>query len=199
MCRSENRLIYPITGSRKRSNLFWAFIILLGSLGLLSVAVLSYLGMDFFFLSKEISDLPFIPDYIDFPFIPQGATMGFYGLGGLLISFYLWWIILWNVGSGYDMFDKKETKVRFFRRGFPGKNRHIILEIPMEEVLSIRLKIIKEESFLNGILLNAIVYMETIEDGFIPLTRIEDDLLPIQIAEKAAEVSKFLDVPILYL
>nr|YP_010162145.1 photosystem I assembly protein Ycf4 [Dendrolobium lanceolatum]QRI59854.1 photosystem I assembly protein Ycf4 [Dendrolobium lanceolatum] len=180
MWRSEDLLVYPIKGSRKLSNYFWAFIILLGSLGLLLVAVFSYLGMDLFFLSKEISD---------FPFIPQGATMGFYGFGGLCISFYLWCIILWNVGSGYDMFNKKEKKVRFFRRGFPGENRHIILEVSMENVVSIR---IIKESFLNRTY--DIVCIETIEYGFIPLTRIEDDLIPSEIAHKAAEVAKFLDV-----
>nr|YP_010964468.1 hypothetical protein UYC16_pgp052 [Ototropis elegans]WNM89122.1 hypothetical protein [Ototropis elegans] len=195
--RLEDLLVYSITGSRKLSNYFWAFIILLGSLGLLSVAVFSYLGMDFFFLSEEIRDFPFIPDYIYFPFIPQGATMCFYGIGGLFISFYLWCIILWDVGGGYDMFDKKEKKVCFFRWGFPGKNRRIILEIPMEEIQSIRIGFIKE-SFFNRTLTYDIVYMETIEHGFIPLTRIEDDLIPLQIADKASEVSRFLEVPFLY-
>nr|YP_010162726.1 photosystem I assembly protein Ycf4 [Hanslia ormocarpoides]QRI60435.1 photosystem I assembly protein Ycf4 [Hanslia ormocarpoides] len=188
MYRSEDLLVYPIKGSRKPSNYFWAFIILLGSLGLLLVAVFSYPGMDFFFLSKEI---------LDFPFLPQGATMGFYGLGGLLISFYLWCIILWNVGGGYDMFNKKEKKVRFFRWGFPGKNRHISLEIPTEDVLSIQIRVIKESLF-NRTLIYYIVYMETLEHGLIPLTRIEDDLIPPQIADKAAEVARFLDVPIFY-
>nr|ACJ38651.1 Ycf4 [Hylodesmum pauciflorum] len=195
--RLEDLLVYPITGSRKQSNYFWAFIILLGSLGLFSVAVFSYLGMDFFFLSEKIQDFPFIPDYIYFPFIPQGATMCFYGIGGLFISFYLWCIILWDVGGGYDIFDKKEKKVCFFRWGFPGKNRCIILEIPMEEIQSIRIGVSKV-SFFNRTFTYDIVFMETIEYGFIPLTRIEDDLIPPQIADKAAEVSRFLEVPFLY-
>jgi len=82
--RSKEVLIYSITESRKITNIFSAFIIFLGSLGLLLVAISSYLGMDLFFFSEEISN---------FPFIPQGATRAFYGIGGLFISFYLWWII----------------------------------------------------------------------------------------------------------
>nr|YP_010415611.1 photosystem I assembly protein Ycf4 [Campylotropis capillipes]YP_010415694.1 photosystem I assembly protein Ycf4 [Campylotropis delavayi]YP_010415777.1 photosystem I assembly protein Ycf4 [Campylotropis grandifolia]YP_010415943.1 photosystem I assembly protein Ycf4 [Campylotropis howellii]YP_010416109.1 photosystem I assembly protein Ycf4 [Campylotropis latifolia]YP_010416275.1 photosystem I assembly protein Ycf4 [Campylotropis pinetorum]YP_010416441.1 photosystem I assembly protein Ycf4 [ len=197
--RLEHILVYLITGSRKLSNYFWAFIILLGSLGLLSVAVFSYLGMDFFFLSEEISDFPLILDFLYFPFIPQGATMCFYGIAGLFISLYLWCIILWDVGGGYDIFDKKEKKVCFFRWGFPGKNRRIILEIPLEEIQSIRiLPTVQKGGILNRTLTYDIIYMETIEQGFIPLTRIEDDLIPPQIAHKASEVSRLLGVPLLY-
>nr|YP_009868811.1 photosystem I assembly protein Ycf4 [Spatholobus pulcher]QKI32336.1 photosystem I assembly protein Ycf4 [Spatholobus pulcher] len=189
--RLEHLRVYPITESRKISNFFWAFIIFLGSLGLLLVAISSYLGMDFFFLSEEISD---------FPFIPQGATMSFYGIEGLFISFYLWCTILWDVGSGYDIFDKKERKVCFFRWGFPGKNRRIILEVPMKEIQSIRIiRGVKEgDIFTRTLTYESIVYMETIEQGFIPLTRIEDNLTPPEIAHKAGELAIFLGVPLLY-
>nr|ACJ38654.1 Ycf4 [Hardenbergia violacea] len=198
--RLEHLRVYPITESRKISNFFWAFIIFLGSLGLLLVAISSYLGMDFFFLSEEISDFTFIPDYIYFPFIPQGATMSFYGIGGLFISFYLWCTILWDVGSGYDIFDKKERKVCFFRWGFPGKNRRIILEVPMKEIQSIRIITgVKEGGiFTRTLTYESIVYMENIEQGFIPLTRIEDNLTPPEIAHKAGELAIFLGVPLLY-
>nr|YP_009860990.1 photosystem I assembly protein Ycf4 [Spatholobus suberectus]QKI32254.1 photosystem I assembly protein Ycf4 [Spatholobus suberectus] len=189
--RLEHLRVYPITESRKISNFFWAFIIFLGSLGLLLVAISSYLGVDFFFLSEEISD---------FPFIPQGATMSFYGIEGLFISFYLWCTILWDVGSGYDIFDKKERKVCFFRWGFPGKNRRIILEVPMKEIQSIRIITgVKEEGiFTRTLTYESIVYMKTIEQGFIPLTRIEDNLTPPEIAHKAGELAIFLGVPLLY-
>uniref|UniRef100_A0A0E0LJL6 Cytochrome f n=1 Tax=Oryza punctata TaxID=4537 RepID=A0A0E0LJL6_ORYPU len=39
--------------------------------------------------------------------------MSFYGIAGLFISAYLWCTILWNVGSGYDRFDRKEGVVSF--------------------------------------------------------------------------------------
>jgi len=193
--RLKELLVFYIAGpSRNLSYYFWAFIVLLGSLGLLSVAVFSYLGMDLLFLSEEIHDFPFIPDYIYFPFIPQGATMGLYGIGGLFFSFYLWSIIFVDVGGGYDMFDKKEKKVSFVRWGFPND---ITLEIPMEEILSVRIATQKKTNFFNRTLRYEILYLETKKDGIIPLTRLEDDLFPIDIAYKAFEISRFLDVPVL--
>nr|ACJ38644.1 Ycf4 [Cajanus cajan] len=191
LLRLDHLLVYSITESRKISNFFWAFIIFLGSLGLLLVAISSYIGMDFFIFFEEI---------IDFPFIPQGATMSFYGMAGLFISFYLWCIIFWDVGGGYDIFDKKKRKVCFFRWGFPGKNRRIILEVPMKEIQSIRIitGVIEGGIFTRTLTYESLVYMETIEQGFIPLTRIEDNLTPLEIADKAAELSMFLGVPLLY-
>nr|ACJ38633.1 Ycf4 [Pseudovigna argentea] len=200
--RSKDVLVYSMTEARKISNFFLAFIIYLGSFGLLLVAIFSSLGIDFFPFSEEMSDFPFIPDYIYFPipFIPQGATMGFYGIGGLCISVSWWWIILWDVGGGYDIFNKKEKKVRFVRWGFPGKNRCIILEIPMNEIHSIRIITgVKEGGiFTRTLSYESIIYMETIEHGFIPLTRIEDNLTSLQIADKAGELSIFLGVPLFY-
>lgn len=189
--RSQEVLIYSITESQKISNILSAFIIFLGSLGLLLVAISSYLGMDLFLFSEEISN---------FPFIPQGATMAFYGIGGLFISFYLGWIILWDIGGGFDIFDKKKKEVCFLRRGFPGKNRRIILKIPMNEIQSIRIITgVQERGILTRTLTyESIVYMETIEQGFIPLTRIEDNLTPPEIANRAGELAFFLGVPLLY-
>ncbi|KAK7322260.1 hypothetical protein VNO80_34801 [Phaseolus coccineus] len=189
--RSKEVLIYSITESRKISNIFSALIIFLGSLGLLLVAISSYLGMDLFLFSEEMSNLPFIP---------QGATMAFYGIGGLFISFYLWWILLWNIGGGFDIFDKKKKEVCFLRWGFPGKNRRIIIKIPMTEIQSIRIITGVQERgiFTRTLTYESIVYMETIEQGFLPLTRIEDNLTPPEIANKAGELAFFLGVPLLY-
>ncbi|KAL4190818.1 hypothetical protein AMTRI_Chr07g77640 [Amborella trichopoda] len=84
-----------ITGSRKTSNLYWPYILFLGSLGFLLVGTSSYLRI----------------------------VMYFYGIAGLFISSYLWCTILWNVGSSYDRFDRKDGIVCIFRWGFPGRNR----------------------------------------------------------------------------
>nr|ACJ38642.1 Ycf4 [Psophocarpus tetragonolobus] len=193
---NEDQLMYEITGSRKPSNLFWATIIFLGSFGLFLVGISSYLGMNVFFLSEEFSDFPFISDYIYLPFIPQGVTMAFYGSGGLCISCYFWGILLWDVGGGYDLFDKNEKKVSLHRWGFPGKNRRICFYVPMDEILSIRIiTTVKEEGiFTRTLNYESIVYMETIEQGLIPLTHSEDVIS----LEKATELSSFLDVPLLY-
>nr|ACJ38656.1 Ycf4 [Galactia striata] len=189
--RLEDLRVDKIIEARKSSNFFWAFLVLFGSLGLLLAAICSYLGMDYLVLYENL---------YDFPFIPQGATMAFYGIVGLFISFYLWCLIFWDVGSGYDIYDKKEKVVSFLRWGFPGKDRCSILQVPMKEIKSIRIiTVVKEEGiFTRTFNYYSIVYMETIEQGFIPLNRIEDDWTTLAIAQKAGELGLFLDVPLLY-
>nr|ACJ38632.1 Ycf4 [Neonotonia wightii] len=199
--RSKDMLVYSMTETRRETNIFWAFIIFLGSLGLFLVGISSYLVNDLVIFSEEIrSDFPFLPDLIYFPFNPQGATMAFYGIAGLCISFYLWVLILWDVGGGYDIFNKKDKNIRFIRRGFPGKNRSIILDIPMNETISVRIiTAVKERGiFTRTLTYESIIYLETINHGFIPLTRLEDNLTGLEITNKAGEISLFLNRRLYY-
>lgn len=53
--------------------------------------------------------------------------MCFYGFLGLLFSIYLWFIIFWSVGGGFNEFNKKEGNIKIFRWGYFGKNRCIFL------------------------------------------------------------------------
>nr|YP_009556020.1 photosystem I assembly protein Ycf4 [Sarcobatus vermiculatus]QBC69892.1 photosystem I assembly protein Ycf4 [Sarcobatus vermiculatus]QBE88250.1 photosystem I assembly protein Ycf4 [Sarcobatus vermiculatus] len=178
--RSERMCIEFITGSRKLSNFCWAFILFLGSLGFLLVGISSYLGRNFIslFPSQQII------------FFPQGIVMSFYGIAGLFISSYLWCAILWNVGSGYDRFDRKEGIVCIFRWGFPGKNRRIFLRFFIKDIQSIRIEL-KE-----GISTRRVLYLEIRGQGAIPLTRTDENLTPREIEQKAAELAYFLRVPI---
>nr|YP_010276406.1 photosystem I assembly factor II [Cryptocoryne elliptica]UHY39528.1 photosystem I assembly factor II [Cryptocoryne elliptica] len=178
--RSEHIWIELITGSRKTSNFFWACILFLGSLGFLVVGISSYLGRDL------ISVFP----YQKISFFPQGIVMSFYGIASLFISSYLWCTILWNVGSGYDRFDRKEEIVCIFRWGFPGKNRRIFLRFLMSDIQSIRMEV-KE-----GLYTRRVFYMEVRGRGTIPLTRTDENLTPREIEQKAAELAYFLRVPI---
>nr|UEV65707.1 hypothetical protein [Eruca vesicaria subsp. sativa]UEV65792.1 hypothetical protein [Eruca vesicaria subsp. sativa] len=178
--RSESLWIEFITGSRKTSNFCWAFILFLGSLGFLLVGTSSYLGRNFISLvaSQEIL------------FFPQGIVMSFYGMAGLFISCYLWCTILWNVGSGYDLFDRKEGIVRIFRWGFPGKSRRIFLRFLMKDIQSIRIEV-KE-----GVSARRVLYMEIRGQGAIPLIRTDENFTTREIEKKAAELAYFLRVPI---
>nr|YP_009859809.1 Ycf4 [Silene kiusiana]AWX05937.1 Ycf4 [Silene kiusiana] len=179
-CRSERIWIELITGSRKISNLGWAIILFLGSLGFLLVGISSYLGRNFISL--------FPPQQI--LFFPQGIVMSFYGIAGLFISSYLWCTISLNVGSGYDFFDKKEGIVCIFRWGFPGKNRRICLRFLIKDIQSIRIE------FKEGIYTRRVLYLEIRGQGAIPLTRTDENLTPREIEQKAAELAYFLRVPI---
>lgn len=178
--RSESIWIEFITGSRKTSNFCWAFILFLGSLGFLLVGTSSYLGRNLisFFPSQQII------------FFPQGIVMSFYGIAGLFISCYLWCTIFWNVGSGYDLFDRKEGIVRIFRWGFPGKRRRIFLRFLMKNIQSIRIEV-KE-----GVYARRVLYMEIRGQGAIPLIRTDENLTTREIEQKAAELAYFLRVPI---
>nr|YP_010628320.1 photosystem I assembly protein Ycf4 [Begonia convolvulacea]WBN95296.1 photosystem I assembly protein Ycf4 [Begonia convolvulacea] len=178
--RSEHIWIDFLRGSRKTSNFCWAFILFLGSLGFLLVGTSSYLGRDLIslFPSQQII------------FFPQGIVMSFYGIAGLFISSYLWCTISWNVGSGYDRFDRKEGLASIFRWGFPGKNRRIFLRFLLKDIQSIRIEV-KE-----GIYAHRVLYIEIRGQGAIPLTRNEKNLTPQEIEQKAAELAYFLRVPI---
>ena len=61
--------------------------------------------------------------------------MGFYGIAALLLCVYLCLIVFWDVGGGYNEFDKEASEVRIFRHGFPGENRQIDLHYPLKDVL----------------------------------------------------------------
>ena len=95
---SECLWVEPIIGSRRISNFCWAFILLLGAFGFFSVGISSYFGKDL---------IPFLSSQ-QIIFVPQGVVMCFYGIAGLFLSCYLWCTILWNVGGGYNKFDKKK-------------------------------------------------------------------------------------------
>nr|YP_010033573.1 photosystem I assembly protein Ycf4 [Christia vespertilionis]QOW40610.1 photosystem I assembly protein Ycf4 [Christia vespertilionis] len=192
----ELRVFYIAGPSRNLSYYFWAFFGLFGSLGCLSLSFFSYVDKDFIVFSEELYDFPFIPESLYLPFFPQGLVLGFYGIAGVFLSLYLWCIIFWDVGGGYDMFDKKEKKIEFVRWGFPND---ITLEIPMEEILYLRIATHTKTDFFNRTFKYEILYLETENNGLIPLTRLEDDLLPIDIAFIAYELSWFLRVPVLSL
>nr|ATL60989.1 photosystem I assembly protein Ycf4 [Pentas lanceolata] len=170
--RSEHIWIELITGSRKISNFCWAFILFLSSLGFLLVGTSSYLGRNWI------------------SFFPQGIVMSFYGISGFFISSYLWCTISWNVGSGYDRFDRREGIVCIFRWGFPGKNRRIFLRFLIKDIQSIRIEV-KE-----GIYARRVLYMDIRGQGAIPLTLTDDNLIPREIEQKAAELAYFLRVPL---
>nr|QXI84217.1 photosystem I assembly protein Ycf4 [Gentiana cuneibarba] len=178
--RSEHIWIELIAGSRKVNNFCWAFILFLGSLGFLLVGTSSYLGLNW---------ISFFPSH-PIIFFSQGIVMSFYGLAGLFISSYLWCTIFWNVGSGYDRFDRKEGVMCIFRWGFPGKNRRILRRFFLKDIQSIRIEV-KESIYVRRVL-----YIDIRGRGAIPLTRIDDNLTPKEIEQKATELAYFLRVPI---
>ena len=100
-----------IVGSKRLSNYFWAFVLFLGGTGFLLAGFSSYFKINF---------LPFA-NPTELVFIPQGIVMTFYGVVAISLSLYIALTILWDVGGGYNEFNKIDELIRIARNGFPWK------------------------------------------------------------------------------
>jgi hypothetical protein len=178
--KSENLWIDKVIGSRRISNFIWASVVFLGSVGFILVGFSSYIGKDI---------IPFLPSQ-SIAFAPQGLVMLFYGIGGLFLSIYLWCVIFWGIGSGYNEFDRQEGVISIFRWGFPGKNRRIRIRCLVEDVQAIRLEI--NENLGSRRVIS--IRLKGQQD--IPLTQVGESLTLSQMEEKAAQLARFLRVPI---
>ena len=171
---------YRVIGSRRASNYIWAFLLFIGSSSFLITGILSYLNfpLSFFLRTQNIV------------FFPQGLVMCFYGTLGLIFSIYLWLTILWNIGGGYNEFNKKINKIHIFRWGFPGKNRRISLIYSMDEIESIKIQL------QQGFNTKQTIYLKIQGKQEIPLTRIGQPLTLESIEKQAAELARFLQISI---
>lgn len=167
-----------ILGSRRFSNYWWATIIFLGGLSFTLVGLSSY---------GKPKILPFDIS-AKIVFIPQGAVMTFYGTLAICLSLFLWFTILWNVGSGYNEFNNKKGIITIFRLGFPGKNRFLKLTYRIQDIQAIAINI-KE-----GLSPKREIYLKTKDNRRIPLTSVGQPLLLSDIENQATELAKFLGV-----
>lgn len=173
---------YIILGERRTSNYLWSLIILLGSCGFLLTGLSSYNGFNF--IPLEFLQLTKLS------FFPQGLLMSFYGSLGFLLSFYWWFNIFWNVGGGFNEFNKKEGKIRIFRWGYPGKNRRIDLSYSLKDVEAIKVEL------KQGLDSQRTIYLK-LKGSIpreIPLTGIGEPLTLKEIEKQASELANFLQV-----
>jgi len=120
-----------IVGSRRLSNYFWLFFLFFGGLSFLLAGLSSYFKIN----------LISFTDTTELVFIPQGLVMMFYGTLSLGLSIYTTITVLLDIGSGYNEYNKIENLVKIVRKGFPGKNREILLTYPLSNVRAIGIKI----------------------------------------------------------
>lgn len=170
-----------ILGARRPSNYFWAGVTAIGGVGFFLAGISSYLHTNLL----PFSDLP-----AQLVFIPQGIAMGFYGTVAILLCTYLCLIISWNVGSGYNEFDKEDSEARIFRYGFPGKNRTIDIRYPLKDLLAVRAEI-KE-----GLNPKRALYLRVKGKGDIPMTRVGQPISLAELENQGAELARFLQVPL---
>lgn len=167
---------YRITGSRRFSNYWWAFFVLFGGISFFIVGITSYIGIDSIFNARDIS------------FIPQGAIMTFYGMTGILISLFLWYTIIFDVGSGYNEFDNDNGTITIFRLGFPGKNRNLELKYRLEDVKSIRI------SIQDGLSPKREIYLKMKDQRQIPLTKVSGPISINEVETQAKDIATFLNL-----
>nr|ALO20876.1 hypothetical chloroplast RF4 [Chlamydomonas nivalis] len=160
---------YFIVGERRLSNYWWASVIFLGGFGFLLTGISSYLNYNILanafklfnvtMLMQALSDgeaikanltsnLTPLNENSVIAFFPQGLLMCFYGSLGVLLSIYWWLLIFWDVGGGFNEFNKKEGFMRIFRWGYPGKNRRIDISYPLQDIEAIRVEFKQAQGLL---------------------------------------------------
>ncbi|MBF2063357.1 MAG: photosystem I assembly protein Ycf4 [Calothrix sp. C42_A2020_038] len=169
-----------VLGSRRFSNYWWASVVTLGATGFLLAGLSSYF---------KINLLP-VTDATQLVFIPQGIVMGLYGIAGLVLSLYLWLVILWDVGGGYNDFNQETNKIKIFRWGFPGKNRKIEIDCLTQDVQSVRIEI------KDGINPRRALYLRVKGRRDIPLTRVGQPIPLKDLEIQGAQLARFLNVPL---
>jgi hypothetical protein len=169
---------YMIIGERRISNYWWAIVISLGSFGFLFTGITSYIA------SSTGGDTILNTQIV--PFFPQGLLMSFYGSLGVLLSLYWWFLIFWNVGGGFNEFNKKDGFIRIFRWGYPGKNRKIDLSYALKDVEAIKVEL------KQGLDPQRTIYLRLKGNREIPLTGIGQPLTLKDIEKQASELANFL-------
>lgn len=171
---------YNVPGARRLSNYAWGSLMFLGGTAFLLTGISSY---------YKFSTIPLL-NSPNIQFFPQGLVMCFYGFLGLSLGIYIWFVILLNLGEGFNEFNLKTGQVRIFRWGFPGKNRRIDLQYPIQDIQSIRIEI------QEGLNPKRIIYLRLKGNREIPLTRAGDPVSIQEIESQAAELAKFLQISV---
>lgn len=118
---------YVVVGSRRGSNFVYACLSFLASLGFFALPI-GCMGLGFTFMQSDVCQNAVWP---------QGLVLIFYGFIALGFCAYLTFIIILNIGSGWNIFDAQNQYVRIFRWGFPGKNRRIDLTYGFDSIVAI--------------------------------------------------------------
>ena len=167
-----------IVGSRRFSNYFYSFFLCIGGIGFLLAGISSYF---------KINLLPFA-NPTELVFIPQGLVMMFYGTLSFGVSMYILTTVLLDIGGGYNEYNRVENLVKIVRKGFPGKNREVLLTYPLSNIRAIGIKI------TEGLNPTRSIYLCLKDERKIPLTPVQEPTSISTLEEQAASLAKFLDL-----
>jgi len=174
----EGTIITYLDGSRGLNNLFWALTVSLGGLGFFLTGLSSFFQVNLLFFS----------DSSGISFIPQGIALLFYGTVGSLLGAFLCLTIWWDVGSGYNEYNRDSQLVKLYRKGFPGANRELNFSFSFKDIKSIKLRI-KEGLNPKRQLLLCLT-----DNREIPLTGVERPIALNKIEDEAITIAKYLNV-----
>jgi hypothetical protein len=169
-----------VLGSRRLSNYWLAIASSMGGIGFLLAGLSSYLKVNLLLVS----------DPRGLQFVPQGVALLFYGVAGSLVSLYVWLTILWDIGGGYNEFNKETGKFKIFRWAYPGKNRRIELELPLEDIQAVKAEI------REGLNPKRAIYLRVKQRRDIPLTRVGQPIGLSELENQGADLARFLEVPL---
>ena len=175
---SDTTIKSYFTGSRRVSNIFWSFTVSLGGFGFFLTGLSSFFEKNLLLFS----------DSSGISFIPQGIVLLFYGTVGSILGIFLTLTVWWNVGSGYNEYNRNIQKVKLYRKGFPGKNRELTFVFSFEEIKSIKMRI-KEGLNPKRQLLLCLT-----DTRVIPLTGIEQPFALNVVEDEAIKIAKYLNV-----
>jgi Ycf4 len=167
-----------IVGSRRFSNYFWSVFLFFGGIGFLLAGMSSYF---------KVNLLPFA-NPTELVFIPQGLVMMFYGTLSFGVSVYIIATILLDIGGGYNEYNRVENLVKIVRKGFPGRNREILLTYPLSNIRAIGIKI------TEGLNPTRSIYLCLKDERKIPLTPVQEPTAISNLEEEASSLAKFLDL-----
>nr|AEW12946.2 photosystem I assembly protein ycf4 [Colacium vesiculosum] len=179
MLPSENILIEKITEPNKNIKYLLNTILLSGALGFLTVGISSYLRFNIiaFLDSNQIV------------FFPQGITMCFYGLIGVILSINQFLILYLKIGEGYNEFNKETGMMTIYRKGFLGKDSDINIVHSLKDIEAVKLEV-KTELFNTK--QNIFICIKGKRD--LPIIQISEPIQLSKIEEKATDLADFLKV-----
>nr|YP_009538709.1 photosystem I assembly protein ycf4 [Lepocinclis ovum]AYQ93734.1 photosystem I assembly protein ycf4 [Lepocinclis ovum] len=181
MKNDDKIFIEKIENEGKLNDIIISTIMFIGSLGFLIVGVSSYLKFNLVSIlnAKEII------------FFPQGITMCFYGLTGLLISSYQIVVLKFNVGEGYNEFNKRNGNITVYRKKFPWEKTNLNLIYTIDDVEAIRVE--KNNTILNS---KQTIFICLKGKKEIPVLQIRKPINLNELEKKASNLASFLQVPI---
>jgi len=167
-----------IIGSRRLSNFFWSIFLVLGGVSFILAGLSSYFKVNLLIFTNST----------ELVFIPQGLIMTFYGTVSLLLGLYITLMIVWNIGSGYNEYNKIDNIIKIVRKGFPGKNQEILLTYPLTSIKAIGIEVSESLNPTRSI------YLCLIDERKIPLTQVQEPDKISNLENEAAELAKFLEL-----